>query len=152
MLDPVGDDEAGDAKLIHPDVVNYKGLAQATEGAYQRFYLYDLGQGRHRNRLSPGGHHRRKHVYHAGGASELHRTPFLRGRARRPDGSAQFWSCSKVPYGVREQVANALQIPQEKLDFNPGLYRRRFRRQGRFHGSRRRLSFVQEGRPAGQSW
>jgi CO/xanthine dehydrogenase Mo-binding subunit len=35
------------------------------------------------------------------------------------DGSAEFWSCSKVPYGVREQVANALQIPQEKFVFNP---------------------------------
>src|SRR5262249_51115064 len=36
-----------------------------------------------------------------------------------PDGSAQVWSCSKVPYGVREQVANALKLPQEKLTFNP---------------------------------
>src|SRR3989337_1244989 len=35
------------------------------------------------------------------------------------DGSAEFWSCSKVPYGVREQVANALKIPQEKFVFNP---------------------------------
>ena len=35
------------------------------------------------------------------------------------DGSAEFWSCSKVPYGVREQVANALKLQQEKLNFNP---------------------------------
>ena len=35
------------------------------------------------------------------------------------DGSAEFWSCSKVPYGVREQVANALKLPPEKLNFNP---------------------------------
>lgn len=34
-------------------------------------------------------------------------------------GSAEIWACSKVPYPMREQVATALNIPQESLVVHP---------------------------------
>ncbi|MGH7769753.1 MAG: xanthine dehydrogenase family protein molybdopterin-binding subunit, partial [Candidatus Binatia bacterium] len=36
-----------------------------------------------------------------------------------PDGSAEIWACSKVPYAIREQVANAVRVNPEKLVIHP---------------------------------
>ncbi|MGH7829438.1 MAG: xanthine dehydrogenase family protein molybdopterin-binding subunit, partial [Candidatus Binatia bacterium] len=36
-----------------------------------------------------------------------------------PSGGAEIWACSKAPYGVREQLANAVGIAKEKLVFHP---------------------------------
>src|SRR5215475_15318465 len=34
-------------------------------------------------------------------------------------GGAEIWACSKTPYAVREQLANSLNVPKEKLVFHP---------------------------------
>jgi CO/xanthine dehydrogenase Mo-binding subunit len=117
ILDPVEAMQPGTA-LIHPDVMNYKGLPKPLKEPSNDFIYITWGKGD----LETG--FRQADIV----VENTFTTPVVHHSYIEPhscvvdvaaDGSAKFWSCSKVPYGVREQVANALQIPQEKLVFNP---------------------------------
>jgi CO/xanthine dehydrogenase Mo-binding subunit len=117
LLDPVEAIKPG-ARLIHPDVVNYKGLPKPLTEPTNDFIYITWGKGD----IETG--FRQADVI----VENTFRTPVVHHGYIEPhscvvsvaaDGSAEFWSCSKVPYGVREQVANALKLPQEKLNFNP---------------------------------
>jgi carbon-monoxide dehydrogenase large subunit len=117
LLDPVEALRPG-AKLIHPNVNGYKGLPKPLKEPSNDFIYVTWGKGD----IETG--FRQADVI----VENTFRTPVVHHAYIEPhscvvsaaaDGSAEFWSCSKVPYGVREQVANALQIPQEKLVFNP---------------------------------
>jgi CO/xanthine dehydrogenase Mo-binding subunit len=117
ILDPVEAMQPG-AALIHPDVMNYKGLPKPLKEPSNDFIYITWGKGD----LETG--FRQADIV----VENTFTTPVVHHSYIEPhscvvdvaaDGSAKFWSCSKVPYGVREQVANALQIPQEKLVFNP---------------------------------
>jgi carbon-monoxide dehydrogenase large subunit len=117
LLDPVEALRPG-AKLIHPDVNSYKGLPKPlTEPANDFIYVTwgkgDIETGFRQADVIVENTFRTPVVHHA------YIEPHSCVVSTAPDGSAEFWSCSKVPYGVREQVANALRIPQEKLVFNP---------------------------------
>ena len=117
LLDPVEALKPG-AKLIHPDVMNYKGLPKPLKEPTNDFVYVTWGKG------DPEAGFRQADVI----VENTFTTPVVHQSYIEPhscvvsaaaDGSAEFWSCSKVPYGVRDQVANALKLPPEKLNFNP---------------------------------
>ena len=147
LLDPVEALKPG-AKLIHPDVMNYKGLPKPLKEPTNDFVYVTWGKGD----LEAGFRQADVIVENTFTTPVVHQSyiePHSCVVSAAADGSAEFWSCSKVPYGVREQVANALKLPPEKLNLTPSISAA-IRRQGRLHGSRRGLSFVQEGRTAGE--
>ncbi len=117
ILDPVEAMKSG-ARLIHPDVMNYKGLPKPLKEPSNDFIYMTWGKGD----IEAG--FRQADII----VENIFTTPVVHHSYIEPhscvvhtaaDGSAQFWSCSKVPYGVRDQVANALRIDAEKLVFNP---------------------------------
>ena len=117
ILDPVETMQPG-ARLIHPDVVNYKGLPKPLKEPSNDFIYITWGRGD----IESGFRQADIIVENTFTTSAVHQSyiePHSCVVKVAADGSAEFWSCSKVPYGVREQVANALKIPQEKFVFNP---------------------------------
>jgi CO/xanthine dehydrogenase Mo-binding subunit len=117
ILDPVETMKPG-ARLIHPDVVNYKGLPKPLKEPSNDFIYITWGRGD----IETGFRQADFIVENSFTTSSVHQgyiEPHSCVVKAAADGSAEFWSCSKVPYGVREQVANALKIPQEKFVFNP---------------------------------
>ena len=117
ILDPVETMKPG-ARLIHPDVVNYKGLPKPLKEPSNDFIYMTWGRGD----IATGFRQADVIVENTFTTSSVHQSyiePHSCVVKAAADGSAEFWSCSKVPYGVREQVANALKIPQEKFVFNP---------------------------------
>ncbi|MBI2183305.1 MAG: xanthine dehydrogenase family protein, partial [Deltaproteobacteria bacterium] len=117
ILDPVETMKPG-ARLIHPDVVNYKGLPRPLKEPSNDFIYITWGRGD----IETGFRQADVIVENTFTTSSVHQSyiePHSCVVKAAADGSAEFWSCSKVPYGVREQVANALKIPQEKFVFNP---------------------------------
>lgn len=117
ILDPLEAMKPG-ARLIHPDVMTYKGLPRPLKEPSNDFIYVTWGKGD----IETG--FRQADII----VENTFTTPVVHHAYIEPhscvvdtaeDGSARFWSCSKVPYGVREQVANALRLPQEKLVFNP---------------------------------
>ena len=117
ILDPV-ETMKPSARLIHPDVMNYKGLPKPLKEPSNDFIYMTWGRGD----IETGFRQADIVVENSFTTPVVHHSyiePHSCVVDAAPDGSAQFWSCSKVPYGVRDQVANALQIPQEKLVFNP---------------------------------
>jgi len=117
ILDPVETMKPG-ARLIHPDVVNYKGLPKPLKEPSNDFIYITWGRGD----IESGFRQADIIVENTFTTSSVHQSyiePHSCVVKAAADDSAEFWSCSKVPYGVREQVANALKIPQEKFVFNP---------------------------------
>ena len=117
LLDPV---EAlnPNAKLIHTEVASYKGLPKPLSGPTNDFVYATWGKGD----LETGFKQADIIVENTFTTPVVHQSyiePHSCVVSAAADGSAEFWSCSKVPYGVREQVANALKLLQEKLNFNP---------------------------------
>jgi CO/xanthine dehydrogenase Mo-binding subunit len=117
LLDPLEALKPG-AKVIHPDVANYKGLPKPLKEPTNDFIYITWGRGD----LETGFRQADLIVENTFTTPVVHHSyiePHSCLVSVAADGSAEFWSCSKVPYGVREQVANALKLPQEKLNFNP---------------------------------
>jgi CO/xanthine dehydrogenase Mo-binding subunit len=117
VLDPV-EAMKPKAPLLHPDVVNYKGLPKPLKEPSNDFIYITWGKGD----IETGFRQAEIIVENSFTTPVVHHgyiEPHSCVVDTAADGSAKFWSCSKVPYGVREQVANALQISQEKLVFNP---------------------------------
>src|SRR5262249_1163873 len=117
LLGPFGGPKPG-AKIIQPDRMTYKGFAQPLKKPTNGFVYVTRGKGD----LDDGFRQADIIVENTFTTPVVHHSyiePHSCVVDAAPDGSAKFWSCSKVPYGVREQVANALQIPQEKFVFNP---------------------------------
>lgn len=117
LLDPEEALKAG-AKLIHPDVATYKGLPKPLKEPTNDFVYVTWGRGD----LDTGFRQADLVVENTFTTPVVHHSyiePHSCVVSVAPDGAAEFWSCSKVPYGVREQVANALKLSQEKLNFNP---------------------------------
>ena len=117
LLDPVEALKPG-AKLLHPDVTSYKGLPKPLTEPTNDFVYVTWGKGD----LETGFRQADVIVENTFTTPVVHQSyiePHSCVVSAAADGSAEFWSCSKVPYGVREQVANALKLPQEKLNPNP---------------------------------
>jgi CO/xanthine dehydrogenase Mo-binding subunit len=117
ILDPIEAMKPG-ARVIHPDVMNYKGLPKPLKEPSNDFIYITWGKGD----IETGFRQADIIIENTFTTTNVHHTyiePHSCVVHTAADGSAEFWSCSKVPYGVREQVANALRIPPEKLVFNP---------------------------------
>jgi CO/xanthine dehydrogenase Mo-binding subunit len=117
VLDPVEAMKPG-APLLHPDVPSYKGLPKPLKEPTNDFIYYTWGKGD----TEAGFRQADVIVENTFTTAPVHQSyiePHSCVVNTAPDGSAEFWSCSKVPYGVREQVANALKLSQETLLFKP---------------------------------
>lgn len=117
ILDPVEAMKPG-ATLLHPDVVNYKGLPKPLKAPTNDFIYMTWGRGD----IETGFRQADiivENTFHTPPVHQSYIEPHSCVAQTAADGSAELWTCSKVPYGIREQVANALRIPQEKLIINP---------------------------------
>ena len=117
LLDPVEALKPG-SKLLHPDVMNYKGLPKPLKEPTNDFVYVTWGKsdpeiGFSQADLIVENTFTTPVVHHS------YIEPHSCLVNTKADGSAEIWCCSKVPYAIREQVANALQLPHEKLVVNP---------------------------------
>ena len=117
VLDPVKAMEPS-APLLHPDVMNYKGLPSQLDAPTNVFITIswkkgDVQVGFRQADLVVENTFTTKRVHQA------YLEPHSCMVRTYPDGGAEIWSCSKVPYGIREQVANAVRVPPEKLIVHP---------------------------------
>ncbi|TAK10445.1 xanthine dehydrogenase family protein molybdopterin-binding subunit [bacterium] len=117
VLDPVKAMEPS-APLLHPDVVTYKGLpeklaAPSNDFIYKTWKKGDLSIGFKQADLIVENTFTTKQVHQA--YIEPHSCVVKADES----GGAEIWACSKVPYAIREQVANAVRIAPEKLVVHP---------------------------------
>lgn len=117
LLDPLKALEPG-APLLHPDVVNYRGLPHPLQKPSNAFIQMHWTKGD----VEAGFRRSDIVISNAFTTSQMHQA-YLEPHSclvnTDASGSAEIWACSKVPYPVREQVANALNIPQAKLLIHP---------------------------------
>ena len=117
VLDPVKAMEPS-APLIHPEVMSYKGLpeklaAPSNDFIYKTWKKGDISVGFKQAELIVENTFATKTVHHA------YLEPHSCVVQANESGGAEIWSCSKVPYAIREQVANAIRISPEKLVVHP---------------------------------
>lgn len=117
VLDPVKAMEPS-APILHPDVMQYKGLPEklerpSNEFIYKTWKKGDIGAGFQQADLIVENIFETRTVHHA------YIEPHSCVVQANESGGAEIWSCSKVPYAIREQVANAVQVSPEKLVVHP---------------------------------
>jgi CO/xanthine dehydrogenase Mo-binding subunit len=106
------------ATLIHPDVVSYKGLPAKLDAPSNTFIYIswkkgDVEAGFGQSDIIVENTFTTNKVHHA------YIEPHSCAAKADPSGGAEIWSCSKVPYVVRDQVATAVRIDPEKLVIHP---------------------------------
>jgi CO/xanthine dehydrogenase Mo-binding subunit len=117
VLDPLKAMEPS-APLLHPDVANYKGLPVKLEAPSNVFIAIAWKKGD----VEAGFRQADVIVESTFTTPKVHQAyiePHSCVVKAGPDGGAEIWSCSKVPYAIREQVANAVRVPPEKLVVHP---------------------------------
>jgi len=117
VLDPIGAMNPG-APVLHPEVMSYRGLPKPLSAPTNDFIYVTWGRGD----IETGFRQADvivENTYYTPVVHQSYIEPHSCVANTAADGSAELWTCSKVPYAIREQVANALQIPQEKLVVNP---------------------------------
>jgi len=117
VLDPVKAMEPS-APLIHPEVMGYKGLPEklavpSNDFIYKTWKKGDISVGFNQAELVVENTFATKTVHHA------YLEPHSCMVQANESGGAEIWACSKVPYAIREQVANAARISPEKLVVHP---------------------------------
>jgi CO/xanthine dehydrogenase Mo-binding subunit len=117
VLDPVKAMEPS-ASMLHPDMMHYKGLpdkleAPRNEFIYKTWKKGDIRVGFNQSDLILENTFTTKQVHQA------YIEPHSCVVKADPSGGAEIWSCSKIPYTVREMIANAVRIPTEKLVVHP---------------------------------
>jgi carbon-monoxide dehydrogenase large subunit len=117
VLDPLKAMEPS-APVLHPDVQNYKGLpkkldAPSNDFIYVTWKKGDVQEGFRQADVIVENTFYTNQVHHA------YIEPHSCVVSTAADGSAEIWACSKVPYAIREQVANALKLSPEKLVVHP---------------------------------
>ena len=106
------------APLIHPDVASYNGLPNKLDTpsnvfVYMAWKKGDVELGFQESDLIVENTFTTNKVHHA------YIEPHSCVVKANESGGAELWSCSKVPYGVRDQLATAVRIDPEKLVFHP---------------------------------
>jgi len=117
VLDPLKAMESS-APLIHPDVPNYKGLPNKLTSASNDFIYITWKKGD----IQAGFSQADIVVDNTFTTNQVHQAyiePHSCVVKTAPDGSAEIWACSKVPYAIRDQVANAIRINPETLVIHP---------------------------------
>ena len=106
------------APILHPDVQNYKGLPNKLAAPSNDFIYVTWKKGD----IQAGFQQADIVVENTFTTNQVHQAyiePHSCVVKTAPDGSAEIWACSKVPYAIREQVANAIRIDPEKLLVHP---------------------------------
>ena len=116
-LDPVEAMEPS-APLLHPDVQSYDGLPAKLDAPSNAFIIVKWKKGD----IEAGFRQADVTVENTFSTSQVHHAylePHSCVVQAEPDGSAEIWACSKVPYGIRGQVAKAVRVSPEKLVVHP---------------------------------
>ena len=117
LLDPLKALEPG-VPLLHPDVVSYRGLPHPLAKPSNAFIQMMWTKGD----VEAGFRQSDVVITNTFSTSQMHQA-YLEPHSclvkTDASGSAEIWACSKVPYPMREQVATALNIPQESLVVHP---------------------------------
>jgi carbon-monoxide dehydrogenase large subunit len=117
VLDPIRAMEPS-APILHPDVMTYKGLPGKLEAPGNKFIHVrwkkgDIDLGFQLSDIVVENTFKTPKIHHC------YIEPHSCLVKASPDGAAEIWSCSKVPFLIREQVANAVRIDPEKLVVHP---------------------------------
>ncbi len=117
VLDPLKAMEPS-APILHPDVQGYKGLPKKLDAPSNDFIYVTWKKGE----VEDGFRQADIVVENTFYTNQVHHAyiePHSCVVSTAADGSAEIWACSKVPYAIREQVANALKLSPEKLVVHP---------------------------------
>lgn len=117
VLDPMEAMRPG-APLIHPDVASYKGLPVKLEAPSNVFVHMSWNKGD----VGLGFRDSDVIVENTFTTNKVHQAyiePHSCVIKANESGGAELWSCSKVPYGVRDQLATAVRIDPETLVVHP---------------------------------
>lgn len=117
VLDPV-EAISPSSPLIHPDVASYNGLPVKLEAPSNVFITMAWKKGN----VELGFQESDLIVENTFTTSRVHQAyiePHSCVVKANESGGAELWSCSKVPYGIRDQLANAVRIDPEKLVVHP---------------------------------
>jgi CO/xanthine dehydrogenase Mo-binding subunit len=108
------------APLLHPDLLSYKGLPNKLEAPSNAYIQMSWGKGD----IQAGFQQSDvivENTFHTQFVHQAYIEPHSCVAKADPSGGAEIWSCSKTPFAVRDQLANAVGIPKEKLVFHPVL-------------------------------
>ena len=117
VLDPVKAMEPSQP-LLHPEVMNYKGLPGKLEAPSNTFIQMSWKKGN----IEAGFQQADLIVENTFYTKQVHQAyiePHSCVVKADRSGAAEIWACSKVPFAIREQVATAVQVPPEKLVVHP---------------------------------
>lgn len=117
VLDPV-EAMSPAAPLIHPDVASYNGLPAKLDAPSNVFIYISWKKGN----VELGFQESDliiENTFTTGKVHQAYIEPHSCVVKAHESGGAELWSCSKVPYGVRDQLATAVRIDPEKLVFHP---------------------------------
>ena len=117
VLDPV-ETMKPSAPILHPDVLTYKGLPGKLESPSNDFIYVTWKKGD----IEAGFRLADvvvENTFYTNPVHQAYIEPHSCVAKTDADGSAEIWACSKVPYAIREQVANAIRIDPEKLVVHP---------------------------------
>ena len=106
------------AELLHPDVLNYKGRPGKLDAPSNAFIQLSWGKGD----VEAGFQQADIIVENTYTTDKVHQAyiePHSCMVNADPSGGAEIWACCKAPYGLREQLANAFDIPAEKFVLQP---------------------------------
>ncbi len=105
-------------RILHPDLLSYKGLPVPLEKAGNMFAYLKWGKGD-----IEAGFKQADLIVENSFTTQVTHQSYLEPHAcvahTRADGSADIWSCSKTPFAVRNQLSNCTGIAKEKLVFHP---------------------------------
>ncbi len=106
------------APILHPDVQTYKGLPDELEAPTNTFIHKEWKKGN----IEVGFKQADLVVENTFYTNKVHQAyiePHSCVVSTDESGGAEIWACSKVPYGIRDQVANAVKVSPEKLVVHP---------------------------------
>ena len=106
------------APILHPNVMNYKGLLHPIEAPTNACVQLSWKKGD----IEEGFKQADVIVENTFSTQVVHQAyiePHSCVVKADESGGAEIWACSKVPFELRQQVATAVQVPQEKIVVNP---------------------------------
>jgi carbon-monoxide dehydrogenase large subunit len=117
LLDPL-EAMKPSAPLLHPDLLSYRGLPTELKAASNVFAYLRWGKGD----VEAGFQQADRTIENTFETQVVHQSylePHACVAKADPSGGAEIWACTKTPFAVRAQLANALGVAQEKLVFHP---------------------------------
>ena len=107
-------------QLLHPDVLNYKGRPGKLDAPSNAFIQMTWGKGD----VEAGFQESDlivENTFTTGKVHQAYIEPHSCVVRADPSGGAEIWACNKAPYALRDQMANAFDIPVEKFVLQPSF-------------------------------